>query len=102
MSLKPPLMELPIKVAEKGFYKGFTTDVTVTAKLLVGALIIWAVGFPESAGSVLSGINNFILASFNFWYVYVMAFFVFVCLFLAIYPASGLRAPAPWASRRPA
>lgn len=89
MSLKPPLMELPIKIANSGFYKGFTKDVTITAKLLVGALIIWAVGFPESAGSVLSGINNFILASFDFWYVYVMAFFVFVCLFLAIYPASG-------------
>ena len=89
MALKPPLMHLPIKVSESGFYKGFTKDVTVTAKLLVGALIIWAIGFPESAGSVLSGINTFILATFNYWYVYVMAFFVFVCLFLAIYPPSG-------------
>jgi choline/carnitine/betaine transport len=82
-------MELPIKVALNGFYKGFTKDVTVTAKVLVGALIIWAVGFPDSAGAVLSGINSFITATFNFWYVYVMAFFVGVCLLLALYPASG-------------
>jgi len=89
MSIKPPLMELPIKISESGFYKGFTKDVTVTAKLLVGALIIWAVAFPDSAGTVLGGINKFILATFNFWYVYVMAFFVAVCLFLAVLPASG-------------
>lgn len=37
----------------------------------------------------MSNINNFILASFNYWYVYVMAFFVFVCQFLAVLPASG-------------
>ena len=29
------------------------------------------------------------LATFNYWYVYVMAFFVLVCLILAIWPASG-------------
>lgn len=89
MSIKPPLMHLPIKVAESGFYKGFTKDVTITAKLLVGALIVWAVAFPEQAAGVLSGINSLILASFNYWYVYVMAFFVVVCLFLAVLPASG-------------
>ena len=89
MSMKPPLMHLPIKVAESGFYKGFTKDVTITAKILVGALILWAVAFPEQAGAVLSGINSLILASFNYWYVYVMAFFVAVCLILAVLPASG-------------
>ena len=89
MSMKPPLMHLPIKVAESGFYKGFTKDVTVTAKILVGALILWAVAFPDQAGSVLSSINSLILASFNYWYIYVVAFFVAVCLILAVLPASG-------------
>ncbi|MEO1638229.1 MAG: BCCT family transporter [Pseudomonadota bacterium] len=89
MALKPPLMDLPIKTAESGFYRGFTKDVTITAKLLVGALIIWAVAFPDQAGAVLGGINTIILASFNFWYVYVMAFFVILCLALALWPASG-------------
>ena len=89
MALKPPLMDLPIKTAERGFYRGFTKDVTITAKILVGALIIWAVAFPAQAASVLGGINGFILATFNYWYVYVMAFFVILCLGLALWPASG-------------
>ena len=89
MSLKPPLMELHIPTADSGFYKGFAKNMTITGKLLVGALIVWAVAFPDQAGTVLSGINGFILATFNYWYVYVMAFFVAVCLFLALLPASG-------------
>lgn len=89
MALKPPLMELPIKTADEGFYKGFAKLVTITGKLLVGALILWAVAFPEQSGAVLSGINSLILATFNYWYVAVMAFFVVVCLILAVLPASG-------------
>ena len=41
--MKPPLTDLPIRTAESGFYKGFTKDVTITAKILVGALIVWFV-----------------------------------------------------------
>ncbi len=89
MALKPPLMDLPIKTAQSGFYRGFTKDVTITAKLLVGALIIWAVAFPDQAASVLGSINSIILASFSTWYVYAMAFFVILCLALALWPASG-------------
>ena len=87
--MKPPMTDLPIRVADSGFYKGFTKDVTITAKILVGALILWAVAFPTQSGAVLSSINSLILASFNYWYVYVMAFFVGVCLVLAVLPASG-------------
>ncbi len=89
MAPKPPLMELPIKTAASGFYRGFTKDVTITAKILVGALIIWAVAFPESAAGILGAINGFILASFNYWYVFVMAFFVILCFALALWPAAG-------------
>lgn len=89
MSIKPPLTELPIETADSGFYRGFAKDVAITAKLLVGGLVIWAVAFPDNAGSVLSGLNAFILASFNFWYVYVMAFFFLTCVGVAALPASG-------------
>ena len=47
MALKPPLMELPIETAERGFYRGFTVNVTVTAKLLIGA--------PDPLGHRLPG-----------------------------------------------
>lgn len=89
MALKPPLMELPIKTAEGGFYSGFTKQVTLSAKLLVAALILWAIIFPKQSSTFLSGINSTILDSFGFWYIYVMAFFLILCLALAIWPASG-------------
>ncbi len=89
MALKPPITELDIPTADSGFYKGFTKIVAVSAKLIVGGLIVWAIAFPEQAGAVLSGLNSAILATFNYWYVYVMAFFVILCLALALWPASG-------------
>ncbi len=89
MALEPPITELEIPTADSGFYKGFTKIVAIGGKLIVGALIIWAIAFPDQAGAVLSGLNSAILATFNYWYVYVMAFFVIVCVLLAIWPASG-------------
>lgn len=87
--LEPPLSDLPIRTAERGFYSGFSIDVTVTSKLAVGGLVLWAVAFPSQAGAVLGGLNSFILANFASWYIYVMALFVLVCLALAIWPAAG-------------
>ncbi|WP_412093998.1 MULTISPECIES: BCCT family transporter [Roseobacteraceae] len=87
--IEPPLSDLPIKTADKGFYNGFSLDVTVTSKLAVGGLVLWAVAFPDQAGNVLGGLNTFILANFATWYIYVMAFFVIVCLALAAWPAAG-------------
>ncbi|MCC1494293.1 BCCT family transporter [Cognatishimia sp. F0-27] len=89
MPIKPPITDLDIPTADSGFYKGFTKIVAVSGKLIVGALIIWAVAFPDQAAAVLSSLNSAILATFNFWYVYVMAFFVLLCLALALWPAAG-------------
>lgn len=89
MPIKPPITQLPIKTAVGGFYNGFTKDVTITAKFLVGGLIVWAVAFPEQAGSVLGALNSVILATFSFWYVYAMAFFVILCFVLALWPMAG-------------
>ncbi|MBM2290923.1 BCCT family transporter [Sulfitobacter pseudonitzschiae] len=89
MALKPPLTKLPIKTAASGFYRGFSMDVTITAKIIIGLLVIWAVAFPDQAASVLNGLNGFILTNFATWYVYVMAAFVIVCIVLAIWPSAG-------------
>jgi choline-glycine betaine transporter len=89
MPIKPPVTSLPIRVAESGFYRGFTKDVAITAKILVGALIIWAIAFPDQAASVLGALNTIILATFSYWYVYVMAFFVILCFALALWPTAG-------------
>jgi choline/carnitine/betaine transport len=89
MALKPPLMDLPIKTSGSGFYGGFAKEITITAKVLIAALILWAMIFPKRSSSFLGDINNTILASFGFWYIYAMAFFIIVCVALAIWPASG-------------
>ncbi len=89
MSNEPPLMDLPIEVAKGGFYDGFSKDVTITAKVLIGALIIWAVAFPDNASGILSSMNGFLLSNFATWYIWVVAFFIFVCVVLALIPATG-------------
>lgn len=89
MSIKPALTDLPIKTADSGFYRGFSRDVTISSKFLIGGLVIWAVAFPEQAGSVLNKFNTFILANFASWYIWVVALFVIVCIVLAIWPAAG-------------
>ncbi|WP_368188529.1 BCCT family transporter [Aestuariibius sp. HNIBRBA575] len=87
--MKPPVTDLPIETADSGFYSGFSVNVTVTSKLAIGALVIWAVAFPDQAGAVLSGLNSFILSNFGTWYIYVMASFVIVCMLLALWPTAG-------------
>ena len=54
MSVSPPLTDLPIETADSGFYKGFSQIVTVTSKLLIGGLVVWAIAFPEQSGAVLA------------------------------------------------
>lgn len=89
MPLKPPLSSLPIRTADKGFYKGFSMDVTLTSKIIVGILIMWAVIFPAQSGKVLNDFNGYILAHFATWYLYVMAAFVAACVGLALWPSAG-------------
>lgn len=89
MSIKPIITDLPIKVAKSGFYRGFSLDVTLSAKIVIGLLVVWAVAFPDNAGRILGDFNSFILTNFATWYVAVMAIFVLVCIGLALWPAAG-------------
>ena len=89
MSVKPALTKLPINTAGSGFYRGFSKDVTIASKILIGGLVIWAVAFPEQSGAVLNKFNAFILSNFGSWYIWVVALFVGVCILLAIWPAAG-------------
>ena len=89
MAPKPPLSELPIKTADVGFYRGFSVNVTVISKLIISVLVVWAIVWPEWAGEVLGAWNTVILANFASWYIWTVAFFVIVCLGLAIWPTAG-------------
>ena len=89
MSMKPPLMDLPIETADRGFYSGFSRTVAVISKIIIAVLVLWAIVFPEQAGRILNAINSFILANTAYWYIWIVSLFFFTCLLLAIIPASG-------------
>ena len=94
--LSPPLCDLPITTAEGGFYHGFNKLVTISAKVIVAALILWAILFPIQAGETLAVANETIIRDFASWYVYLVAFLMLVAIVLAILPQSGtLRLGAP-------
>lgn len=89
MSQEPPLMDLPIKTAERGFYTGFNISVALTSKILIAALIVWAIAVPDNAAQILGDLNGALLGTFAQWYTYVVAIFLIVCIALAIIPSTG-------------
>lgn len=89
MAMKPPLRDLNIETADGGFYEGFNTFVTVGSKVLIGLLIIWAAVWSDAAGNVLNAIRATIDANTSTWYMYAMAFFIMVCLVVAVVPSIG-------------
>ncbi|MEM7074573.1 MAG: BCCT family transporter [Pseudomonadota bacterium] len=89
MPIRPPITALDIKTEKSGFYEGFSKFVTLGSKVCLGLLIIWAAVWSEEAGVVLNNIKGFISANTGAWYMYVMTFYIVVCLVLAIWPATG-------------
>ena len=89
MPLTPPITNLPITTERSGFYTGFNRFVAFESKVLIGLLILWAAVFPEQAGAALSQLNSWLLGHFGHWYMYVVFFYIVVCLGLAVWPQSG-------------
>ena len=87
--IAPPLVELPISTADRGFYDGFSRQVTIPAKIIVTLIILWAIFFPVSANETLSAANSTIISSFAGWYVYLEAALIAICAILAIFPQTG-------------
>lgn len=88
-NISPPLTELDISTKDGGFYNGFATPVAVPAKVIIAILVVWAIFWPIQSGVVLNGLNKVILEVFAPWYIWVVAFFVAVCIILALWPAAG-------------
>ena len=89
MALNAPLPDLNIKMEASGFYQGFSKLVTIGSKVSIGALILWAVVQPETAGEIVKNIRSTIDVKTGSWYMYVMALYIVVCLAMAIRPATG-------------
>ena len=89
MALQPPLKELSIGLAEDGFYKGFNNIVAIASKIIIALVVLWCLIAPESAGKVLGDLKNWSFANLNYYYTYAVAFYLIVCLVIAIYPKWG-------------
>lgn len=87
--ISPPFTELEINTTTGGFYDGFAMAVAVPAKIIISILVVWAIFWPLQSGTMLNGLNGVILQYFAAWYIWVVAFFVLVCLVLALWPAAG-------------
>lgn len=85
----PPFSDLEIATSERGFYTGFSKHVTVTSKIIVATLIVWAIAFPAIAGEWLGLANTTLIRLFANWYVYLIAAFVLLALLIALLPVSG-------------
>ncbi len=87
--IDPPIISLPIETHDQGFYDGFSRAVTIPSKIIVSLIIMWAIFFPVRASETLQVANSTIIASFSWWYVYLVAFLMFACAVLAVFPQSG-------------
>jgi len=87
--IEPPIVDLDISTHDRGFYEGFSREVTIPGKVIVSLLIMWAIFFPVSANETLTAANSTIIATFGGWYVYLVAFLIVTSLVLAVLPRVG-------------
>lgn len=81
--------QFSIYTSPAGFYEGFNKVVAISPKLLIGSLILWAGLYPENAGSILLDVQEWTNSTFGGWYIYVAAFYLVVCLSIALLPKTG-------------
>ena len=94
--ISPPLVELEIETHDRGFYDGFSREVTIPAKIIVSLIILWAIFFPVRAMETLAVANSTIISAFSGWYVYLVAFLVISSAVIVLVPQIGsLRIGAP-------
>ena len=97
MKLKKPYTDLNIKTQDSGFYEGYSIPIALVSKIIISLLVVWALAWPEEAGSLLSTANWSTLEVFNSFYIYSVGFFAFFLIAIAIlllFPALSLYLPS--------
>ena len=89
MAIQAPLRELPIATADSGFYTNFNKLVALASKIIIALLVVWAAIFPDKAGEILGAMRSWSFANLNYYYTWAVAFFIVVCLVIAIHPRWG-------------
>ena len=78
-----------VHTASAGFYRGFNRTVSITPKILIFCLIIWALMLPKTAETVLNDLQAWTTSVFGAWYMIAAAIFMVIVLSLAIIPKTG-------------
>jgi len=89
VAISPPLKELNIDLADGGFYKGFNHLVAMASKIIITLIVVWCAIYPEEAGKVLGNMKNWSFNHLNYYYTYAVAFYIIVCLVIALHPKWG-------------
>lgn len=89
MAIPPPFTDVTVKTADSGFYEGFSVPIATISKTIVALLVVWALGWPDTAGKILSSLNWAMLAIFNSFYIYAVGLFAFFLLAISVYPRTG-------------
>lgn len=91
MSISQPFTDLQIAKSAKGFYEGNSVAIALGSKLIMVALVIWALVWPANANTVLGTLNGNLLAGFNQFYVIIVGLFSIFLFVVALLPSTGRR-----------
>ena len=78
-----------INTEDSGFFQGLNKSISLISILITVVFLAWVMLSPDTATLILGKIQGTFNASFGGWYLYVSAFYLIVCLFIAIWPKSG-------------
>lgn len=91
MSIKQPFTELKIKKQVGGFYHDNSLPIALMSKGIMVTLVVWALVWPANANGTLGNMNSLLLEFFNIFYIFIVGFFAFFLLVVAILPSTGRR-----------
>ena len=89
MAIQAPLRDLSIETASTGFYTNFNRSVALASKISIALIVVWAALFPDQAGSALGEMKTWSFNNLNYYYTWSVAFFILVCLLIAVHPRWG-------------
>jgi len=91
MSISQPFTSLQIAKSAQGFYEGNSVAIALGSKLIMVALVIWALVWPANANTVLGSLNGNLLEGFNQFYMIIVGLFSFFLFVVALLPQTGRR-----------
>ncbi len=77
--------------AEKGLLKGLNPTVTLIATFVVMSFVIFGAVATETAGTVFTSVKDTIIGGLKWYYIGIVAFFLFFVLFLLFSPYGAIR-----------